>query len=208
MQGFVTGLGWLATALMDIGYIGVVVALCIEGMGLPFPGDAFLVFYGFACTDLSARSVHMHFLPMVGFATVGYIIGATISYTMARRFGTRWYTSLAKNSWFPLAKMEKTLALINRYGAWLLIPGRFLPGIRSFSSYAAGLGRMPFRKFFTYTLISAILWCLVWTGLGYWFAENIHDIFQKLQTYLFYITLAVAGGAVVYYGIRRSRRQV
>lgn len=206
MQGFVTGLGWLATALMDIGYIGVVVALFIEGMGLPFPGDAFLVFYGFACTELSSRSEHMRFLPTVCFAVIGYILGATIAYCIARRFGTRWFTSISQHSWFPLAKMEKTLTLINRYGAWLLIPGRFLPGIRTFSSYAAGLGRMPFRKFFTFTFISAILWCFAWCGLGYWFGENIREVFHTLQTYLFYFTLAIAGGAVVFYAVRRHRR--
>jgi membrane protein DedA with SNARE-associated domain len=195
--------GGAAQSLLYFGYLGVLVALFIEGLGLPFPGDAFLVFYGFGCTIYASHQGNLHFLPMLCFSILGYTLGTTVAYLVARCYGTRLFATLSQKAWFPWSRMEKTLALMNKYGSWLLIPGRFLPGIRTFSSYAAGLSRMPFRNFLLYTLVSAVLWCSFWAGLGYWFGENIREVFQTLQTYLFYVSLGVAVCGLIVLLIRK-----
>ena len=84
--------------------------------------------------------------------------------------------------------MNRTTALMERFGPWLLIPGRFLPGVRSVSSYVAGLGEMEFRSFLVYTMVGAILWCGTWVSVGYWFGEHLDTILHMAQSTLTWVT--------------------
>ncbi|GMA50385.1 alkaline phosphatase [Alicyclobacillus contaminans] len=194
--------GWAADGVLDFGYVGVFITLVLEGLGFPFPGDGLLTFYGFA----SARGQLQ--LPGVALCSIaGYLCGSTLAYLISRHYGVRLLNAAASRWLFNARQMSRTTSLIDRYGPWLLIPGRFLPGVRSASPYVAGFARMALRPFLLYTGIGAALWCIAWIGLGYWAGDHMEAVLRVVQSSLAYVTggLLVTVLLIVLYRTRRAR---
>lgn len=175
--------GSFADSILTLGRVGIYIALLIEGLGLPFPGDAALAFYGFAAAEGRFRLG-----TVLLFGVLGYLTGTLIVYGLSLRYGAAWLERVATLPLFNTRSMMRTTRLIDRYGPLLLVPGRFLPGVRSVSSYVAGLTRMDFGVFLLYTGIGVTLWCATWIGLGYWFGDNMKIIIQLVQSWLAYAT--------------------
>lgn len=193
-------LGQLAEHVFAIGYSGIYLALIVEGLGLPFPGDAVMVFYGFA-----AAQGQFHVLPIIGFSVLGYLSGTTLCYWVARRYSAHVRRFGERVPLLNQRSMMRTTRMIDRYGALLLIPGRFLPGVRSVSSYVAGLVDMDFRTFLLYTGIGTVLWCPVWVLIGFWFGENAHAVVRSMQSSAAYVTGALLVVVATVLWLRRTR---
>lgn len=190
--------GALATNIFAIGYPGIAIALVIEGLGLPFPGDAVMVLYGFA-----AEQGHFQLPGVIVCSIAGYLIGTSTAYWVSYHYGPELGRFVNRFPVFNKRSMMRTTRLIDRYGALLLIPGRFVPGIRSVTSYVAGFGRMDFRLFLLYTGLSAGLWCTLWVSLGYWFGEQAQVMMHTLQSYFAYIAGIGGLAALVWWLARR-----
>lgn len=175
--------GQLAEHVLAIGYPGILLALVIEGLGLPFPGDAVMAFYGIA----AARG-NFPFLGVLFVSVIGYMIGAIIAFYLSRQFGGRLLDKVAELPLLNQRSMRRTTDLIDRYGPLLLVPGRFLPGVRSVSSYVAGALNMDLQPFLVYTGVGVSLWCAAWVSIGYWFGENLQPILHFAQHSLAYLT--------------------
>lgn len=197
---FLTTFHSISSSIVALGYVGIWIALLIEGLGLPFPGDAFLAFYGF-----SAAKGKMNLTGVIFISVLGYLFGTSLAYIASHNWGMNLTRKL--NQWGILQNehMERTVEFIEKYGAILLVPGRFLPGIRSLSSYAAGLCRMDFRWFLLYTGIGACLWCSLWILCGYWLGENLKYIMQSVQSTILYISGGIALLLIAYWSFRRLR---
>lgn len=195
-------LQWFASFtdfVFNVGYPGVILALIIEGIGLPFPGDACMAFYGIA-----AANGNFGYWGVLVCSIFGYIIGTCIAYTISRRWGNQLLTSKRGARLVSMRSMRRTTNLMDRFGPWLLIPGRFLPGVRSVSSYVAGLGNMAFRTFLLYTMVSAVLWCGTWVSIGYWFGENLDVILHLAQSALAWLTGALVISLFTFWLWRRQ----
>lgn len=190
--------GSLAQTVIAIGYIGTFFALFVEGLGLPFPGDAVMAFYGFAVAE-----GRFNLWGVIAISVLGYVCGTSICYVISRKYGPKL---LNRFQFLSHGNMMRTTSMIDRFGPLLLIPGRFLPGVRTFSSYAAGMYRMEIRAFLTYTVIGVALWCSAWVMLGFWFGENMKVIMQSVQSWLGYFTLGTITLATIYWLIRKRRR--
>ena len=166
----------LTSVVFSLGYPGVVVALIIEGLGLPFPGDAVMAFYGFA-----AANGQFHVLGILIFSIIGYIIGSLMGYFASKQFGTTWAARSYNLPFISQSQIERTVQLIDKHGPWMLVVGRFLPGFRAVSPYVACFSRMDFEPFVVYTGIGAAIWCALWVFIGYWFGENLGAITHHLQ---------------------------
>jgi membrane protein DedA with SNARE-associated domain len=193
--------GWMADSVLSLGYVGVFLALVLEGLGLPFPGDVAMAFYGFA----AARG-DVHLGAVMGCSLVGYMTGSTIAYTVSRKFGGHWLDTMSHRMLLNQRSIMSTSGLIRRYGAWLLIPGRFLPGVRSVSSYVAGISRMDFQAFLLYTGIGAALWCAGWVALGFWCGEHLTAVLHGVQSSLAYVLAGVLVALVGFLWYRRKAR--
>lgn len=195
--------GGLAGAVVGWGAPGVFVAMVIEGLGLPFPGDAVLAFYGF----LAAQG-RMHLGGLWLFGTAGYVTGAGMAFWASRRFGARFVHGIGgRLALLSDRGMSRTTRLMGRWGPWILAPGRFLPGVRSVSAYVAGLSGMDWRPFVLYTGIGAGLWCTAWVGAGYWFGEHVDDVLARSRTLLGgAAVVAVAAAAAVWLYRRRAAK--
>lgn len=198
--------GGLAQAIFQLGYPGVLVALTIEGTGLPFPGDAAMAFYGFGTAEGRLR-----WSLVLVVCVIGYMLGASIAYGVGRAFSSTFHRGvglqrIGRFLGISQRSMTRTTNLMERFGPVLLIVGRFLPGIRSVSSYAAGLTKMPFQPFFLYTFIGTVLWCSTWLGLGYLLEENVTRVLHFAQSSLAYVTIGLVIGVAIWLVWRRRQR--
>ncbi len=193
--------GWIADSVLSLGYVGVYLALVLEGLGLPFPGDVAMAFYGFAA---ARGNVHLGAVMVCSLA--GYMTGSTIAFAVSRKFGGHWLDNMSHRLLLNQRSMMSTSGLIHRYGAWLLIPGRFLPGVRSVSSYVAGISRMDFQAFLLYTGIGSALWCAGWVALGFWFGEHLTEVLHVVQSSLAYLLGGVLVAVLCFLLYRRKAR--
>lgn len=118
------------------------------------PGDSLLFAAGALAASISdTLNVHVLFCLLL-FASVA---GNTLNYFIGKWLGPKVFRS--KHSWlFNPKHLDKAHHFFERYGGKTIIIARFLPIIRTFAPFVAGLGYMTFRQFFAYSLIGAFLW--------------------------------------------------
>ena len=90
---------------------------------------------------------------------VGYLVGARLGPAVFNRPDSRW---------FKQQHIDTTFAFFDRYGNRAIVLARFVPIVRTFITLAAGVGRMPMRRFVTYSAIGGFVWATGVTLLGYW----------------------------------------
>ena len=133
----------------------------------PFlPGDSLLFAAGaLAASPGSPLSVGWLFLLLAGAA----ILGNTVNYSIGHFFGDE----LAKR--FPrIVKkkyLDKTHAFYEKYGGETIIVTRFVPIVRTFAPFVAGVGHMTYLRFSTYNIIGGVLWVVLLLFGGYWFGQ-------------------------------------
>jgi membrane protein DedA with SNARE-associated domain len=167
---------------------GVFVSLAIEGMGLPFPGDAMLAFFGY----LSSRG-ELALPAVILIATLGSSLGSIIAFALGRRYGFLLLHRYGRYLLISSRSMEQTVRLSNRYGVLVLLFGRLFPGVRALSSYIAGIGRLPWPVFLFYSTLGFALFCSFWALIGYLLGENWRTVVGLIHNYLVGIVI----GAII-----------
>lgn len=129
----------------------------------PFlPGDSLL----FAAGSLCALGT-LDITSMIILLIVAAVIGDALNYSIGSRFGHLLFTK--KSRWLKPEYLEKTHNFYEKYGAKTIVIARFVPIVRTFAPFVAGMGSMTYRTFFTYNLIGAALWVVALTLAGYFF---------------------------------------
>jgi membrane-associated protein len=169
--------GWLYVALF-------VVIFCETGLVVtPFlPGDSLLFAVGALCAvDGSPLQIGV-ILPLL---IVAGVLGDAVNYSVGRHIGPRVFTS--ESSWLLNKKhLQRTQGFYERYGGKTIIIARFIPIIRTFAPFVAGIGQMRYRRFFSFNVVGAILWVGLFVPAGYVFG-NVP--FVKKQFH--YVILAI-----------------
>ena len=130
---------------------------------LPFlPGDSLL----FAAGSLTALpGSPLNVWAMMGLLIIAAILGDTLNYHIGDYLGPRVFR---ENSRFLKREhLEQTQAFYQKHGAKTIIIARFIPIIRTFAPFVAGVGTMSYGKFLSYNVIGAVLWVVLLTGAGY-----------------------------------------
>ena len=132
----------------------------------PFlPGDSLL----FASGAIAALGSLNTFTILI-LLCVAAILGDTVNYWIGHFFGERIIASKK----IPLIKPEhikKTEEFYAKHGAKMIILARFVPIVRTFAPFVAGVGKMHYRTFITYNVVGGISWVLIFTLLGYFFGN-------------------------------------
>jgi len=163
----------------------------------PVPGDSTMLF-GFFLAGTGALSFPAVFLA----ALSGSVLGALTAYSLGARLGRTYF--FLKTAWAreELARVERWFG---RFGPRLLAANRFIPGVRGFFLYAAGMGRMEARGVAIYSSLSNVLWVavLAWggTGLGSTW-EDVRVVFRRYAW-----GIAIVLGLYLALSIARSRRR-
>jgi membrane-associated protein len=153
---------------------------------LPFlPGDTLLFIGGAFCAG-GAMNIWL----LMALIIVAAISGNTINYWIGSALGHKVFTRDYK--WLDKAALEKTHAFYEKHGGKTIILSRFIPIVRTFAPFVAGVSDMTFKNFQLYNVSGALLWVIGLVAGGYFFG-NIPVIRDHLNT----IVLLGVGAAVI-----------
>ncbi len=146
--------------------LGIIV-FCETGLVImPFlPGDS-LLFAAGIYTNPEKGSLNVWTLMLVLAAAA--IIGDNVNYHLGKWLGPKVFKN-ENSRIFKRSFLDKTNAFYERYGAKTVILARFVPIVRTFSPFVAGMGAMAYPKFMANSVVGAFLWVGVCVGAGYWF---------------------------------------
>lgn len=126
----------------------------------PFlPGDSLLFIAG----TFAAHGELSIFFLLVIFCFAA-ILGDTINYWIGEYFGKRVLVKYIKKDY-----LDRTNEFYARYGPKAIVIGRFIPFIRTFVPFVAGIGKMKYSKFLAYNVIGGIIWVVIFLFAGYFF---------------------------------------
>ncbi|MBE5203677.1 DedA family protein [Pectobacterium quasiaquaticum] len=145
------------------------ILFCETGLVVtPFlPGDS-LLFVAGALAALPSNDLNVH--TMVCLMIVAAITGDAVNYTIGRLFGEKLFSN-PNSKIFRHSYLDKTHAFYARHGGKTIILARFVPIVRTFAPFVAGMGHMSYRHFAAYNAIGALLWVLSFTYAGYLFGD-------------------------------------
>ena len=180
--------GWVYALLFVIIFVetGLVV--------MPFlPGDSLLFVVGALC-GLGLMSLPLAMLLL----TVAAILGDQVNYSIGRHFGPRVF-GWENSRWFNRAAFDRTHDFYERYGGITIVLARFMPFLRTFAPFVAGVAQMTRSTFTLYNVGGAVLWVCGLTLAGYlfgnlpWVQDNLSLIIWAL---IIVPGLIVLGGAL------------
>jgi membrane protein DedA with SNARE-associated domain len=184
-----TLLSYLQIIFDRFGWLGVFGLMIFENATGITPAEIILAFSGWMLIE--RHGVPITFIPLAGFyAGLGSTIGASIPYWIARRGGRSLVERFAKFFHVHLLYIEKIEALCRRWGAWIVLVGRILPGVRPLISLPAGLVRIPFPQFFLATFIGSYVWSTALIGAGYVLGHEWLLIIDYIGKHLPFIFIA------------------
>jgi len=129
---------------------------------MPFlPGDS-LLFVAGAVAAVGGMSLPTLMILL----SIAAIAGDAVNYSVGRWAGTRVF-SWENSRWFNKEAFNKTHEFYEKHGPITIVVGRFLPFIRTFTPFVAGVGQMSYPKFALFNVIGGILWVCSLTALGF-----------------------------------------
>jgi membrane protein DedA with SNARE-associated domain len=158
-------------------YVVLLVIPFVENIFPPSPSDFIVVLGG---TLIVTNTVD--FLPSLVLTTIGSEIGFLTLYFLGSQTDKRLVRK-GKVKFISVEALDTAEAWFTKYGFFIILFNRFIPGLRSVISFFAGLSELEFKKTLILSTISAVLWNLILLGLGIFFAENLQFVDYILRTY-------------------------
>lgn len=157
-------------------------------LGVILPGDTIAILMGV----LAGGHIYSFWVSLI-LIIAGVFLGDVSGYLLGRYKGE---VILKKSPWVKHhydATHDRILAYKQRFGAWIIFVGRFLPVIRAFTPFSMGVARMNFGKLVGVALVTSMLWGTGWFILGWFFGHN----WKALESILKPVGFGVAGAYVI-----------
>ena len=194
LETFVQSYGaWVYALLFLIIFVetGVVV--------MPFlPGDSLLFVVGAMC-GVGLLSYPLVVLLLI----VAAILGDQLNYSIGRYFGPKVF-QWEQSRFFNKRAFDQAHDFYERYGGITLVAARFMPFVRTFAPFVAGVAAMTRSKFTLYNVSGALLWVISLASLGYFFG-NIPLVKEHLEKVIW--AMIIVPGLLVFYGAWKVRRK-
>lgn len=153
---------WIDEAVRAGGYPALGGLILIENLFPPIPSELILPLAGYY-----VDRGELVFLTAVIVATLGSLIGALILYFGARAGGRPLVYAHSHRVRIKHAELDRADAWFDRYGSWVVLFGRLVPGVRSLVSVPAGLSEMPVWRFVGLTTLGSAIWNSALIGAGW-----------------------------------------
>lgn len=179
----VIGPGWVYAVLFAV-------IFCETGLVImPFlPGDSLLFAVGAICA-LDGLSLSLEvMIPLLIFAAVG---GDALNYWIGSKLGPQVFRS-ESSRWLNKMHLVRAQHFYEKYGSKTIIIARFVPIIRTFAPFVAGIGRMHFGRFWLFNVVGGAAWVTLFLVTGYWFGT-----WEWVKENFFLVTIGIIAISII-----------
>jgi len=192
----------LSQSLQTYGYLAVFLAVGLEAIGVPIPGETTLIAAG-----LYAGTTHrLSLVPLILVTIVAAIVGDNIGYLIGRSGGYRLLRRYGRYIRVDEPKLKVGHYLFDRHGGKVVFIGRFISVLRTYVSFLAGVNLMNWRRFLAYNASGGILWAVVVCTGSYYLGTAVH----RVSTVVTFVGggIAVVALIALFFYLRRNLRRL
>ena len=179
------------------------ILFCETGLVVtPFlPGDSLLFAVGAICASDNSSLSLLVMIPLLIVAAVG---GDALNYWIGAMLGPKIFWS-ESSWWLNKMHLDRAQLFYEKYGAKTIILARFVPIVRTFAPFVAGIGKMHFGRFWLYNVVGGAVWVTLFLVAGYWFG-NIAIVKKNF----FLVTIGIIAVSVIPIGLEwlKARRKL
>ncbi len=187
------------------GYVAVFGLSFISSMGLPVGAELAVIYGGvLASGQIPHEPHHLNVVIVIVLATLAEVLGSLAGYLIGFYGGRPLVDRFGKYVLLTHKDLDRAEAWFDRHGEPLVLFGRFIPLLRSFVSFAAGLGEMAIGKFVAFTVIGCAIWVTVLASLGDALGSSYNHVLKGFS-YAGYALAALAVIAVAVLFVHRLR---
>lgn len=173
-------------------YISLFFFSYIENVFPPSPSDLVVVVGG----SLISTGV-ISFIPTLIITSVGSVLGFLTLYYIGKQLDKKLVRT-GKIKWVSIEALDKAESWFNKYGYYVILANRFMPGTRSVISFFAGVSELKIKKTILFASISAVAWNAIIIYLGVIFGDNVPLIDSYLSTYSNIVIIATVVIALIF----------
>jgi len=158
-------------------YITMFLVAFVENIFPPSPSDLVIVIGG---TLVGAGE--LSFIFSLLFATIGSIAGFMLMFYIGSTVDKKLIHA-GRFKYIPVNSIDKVETWFRKYGYFVIVANRFMPGTRAVISFFAGISNLNPKRTFTLCFVSALLWNTIMLYLGFVFGDNVSKVDEYLTTY-------------------------
>jgi membrane protein DedA with SNARE-associated domain len=187
------------------GYLAVFVLSFISSMGLPVGAEVAIIYGGvLASGQIPNETHHLSLVLVIVVATLAEVLGSLAGYLIGYYGGRPLVDRVGKYVLLTHKDLDRAESWFARRGEPFVLFGRFIPLLRSFVSFAAGLAEMAFAKFLIFTVIGCAIWCTALSSLGYSLGSGYSHVLKAFSD-VGYVAAVLVVIAVVILFVHRVR---
>jgi membrane protein DedA with SNARE-associated domain len=189
-------------AAQEYGYLGVALAVSLESMGVPIPGETALI----AAAVYAGKTHELNIWVLIASATTGAIIGDNIGYWIGRELGFRMLLRYGGYIGLTESRIKLGEYLFQHHGGKIVFFGRFIALLRSLAALMAGLNQMSWPRFVVSNAAGGILWATCYGLAAYYVGKRIETLTRPVGLVLLVIGTIIFVGAIWF--IRRHEAEL
>jgi membrane protein DedA with SNARE-associated domain len=182
---------FIVSAIEQLGYVGVFIAMGLESACIPLPSEIIMPFSGYV-----AWKGGLTLMGVTLAGTLGCLVGSLVLYYVGLFGGRPLLVRYGGYVFLREKELDHADAWFVRYGDRAVFFSRMLPVVRSFLSLPAGIVRMDVKKFSLYTTAGSLPWCFGLAYIGFLFGPHWVD----LERVFVYLDVAVIAGIIALVG--------
>lgn len=179
------------------GYVGIFAVLILGIVGVPVPDEFLLTFAGYLVTK-----GELTYIWTLLTAFLGSVTGMSISFWIGHRLGYPFLHKYGRKIHITPERLQKVEAWFHRFGKFTIIIGYFIPGVRHFTAYFAGISKWSYRTFLSFAIPGGFLWVATFITLGRYMGEHWRRFSEILHRNLLILVFAVIIGILLWLVIR------
>jgi membrane protein DedA with SNARE-associated domain len=192
------------------GYVAVFALSFISSMGLPVGAEVAIIYGGvLASGQIPHEPHHLNLVLVIVAATVAEFLGSLAGYMIGYFGGRTLVDKVGKYVLLTHKDLDRAEAWFGRRGEPVVLLGRFVPLLRSFVSFAAGLAEMTMAKFAIFTIIGCTIWVTVQTSIGYALGSSYRHVLKDFSYagYIAAVLFVIAVAVLFMHRLREVRAQ-
>ncbi|UVI32818.1 DedA family protein [Paenibacillus spongiae] len=194
---------WISGLFEQYGYYVLFLGLFAESLALPFPGELAMAVSGHMSTLGNFR------LPaIILISYIGAILGTVVTYYLGSKLGASLFERKGKFLFMNRQRLDKMTQWFDRYGTKLILVSYFIPGLRHFTGYTAGILQIRFRTLLLYNSIGGFVWVLGYVSIGHFFGIHIEQLLHQFSRYSLVAFIVIASSAAVILVLKRNKEAV